>query len=150
MALLVLACAIAMGIRLGAPFTLAVIPTVLLYLVLASFLPSTILPGVALILGLVMAFLIQYIPIPRLSEQIESAIGGVGGAVWGIILALTIWVSFPSEFVASSGTLRYPSAKLPVAVQAGISSSAFARPLYGWASGSKFMRAVLLPDLKSK
>lgn len=149
-ALFMLACAIALGIRQGVPFTLAVIPTVLLYLVLASFMPVAILPGVALVLGLVMAFLTQYLPIPRLTETLEAALGGVGGFAWGLLLAITIWVSFPGEFVTSSGTYRYPSANLPVVVQSGISSSAFARPLFGWAVGNPFLKSVFIPQVRER
>jgi len=148
MALFALSTAVALGIRQGIPFALAVIPALLLYLLLSPIFPWVVLPVLALALGIAMASLTHYIPLPRLSPVLEAALGGVGGFFWGVLLALTIWVSFPSEYVASSGVLRYPSEQLPVTIRDGIISSPFARPLFGWASDNTILKAALLPHDK--
>ena len=68
--------------------------------------------------------------------------------MWGTLLALAIWVSFPAEFVASSGTLRYPSAQLPLTIQRGIIESPFANTLFNWVNNQPLMRRILLPHLR--
>lgn len=150
-ALLVLSAALGVGIRQGVPFTLAAIPALLLYVVLAPWvgplLPLTALPFLALALGLGMAYVSHFIPMASLSPTLEGIIGGIGGLVWGLFLAATIWVSFPSEFVASSGALRYPSEQIPSGVKDGIVLSPFARPLFDWAAGNPVIRAALLPHI---
>lgn len=150
-ALLVLSAALGVGIRQGVPFTLAVIPAWLLYVVLASWvgplLPLAVLPFLALALGLGMAYASHFIPMATLNPTLEGIIGGLGGLVWGLFLASIIWVSFPSEFVASTGALRYPSEQIPSGVKDGIVSSPFARPLFDWAAGNPLIRAALLPHV---
>ncbi|GIW33641.1 hypothetical protein [Meiothermus sp.] len=149
MALLVLAAAVAMGIRQGAHFALAAISALVLYVLLAPLVaplvPSFVLPLLALVLGLGMAYIAQLIPLTFLTPTLEGIIGGAGGLLWGLFLAITIWVSFPSEFVASTGALRYPSEQIPSGVKDGIVSSPFARPLFDWAAGNPILRAALLP-----
>lgn len=149
--LLVFSAALGVGIRQGVPFTLAVIPAWLLYLVLASWvgplLPLAALPFLALALSLGMAYASHFIPLATLSPTLEGIIGGLGGLVWGLFLASIIWVSFPSEFVASSGALRYPSEQIPSGVKDGIVQSPFARPLFDWAAGNPIIRAALLPHV---
>ncbi|MER3554055.1 MAG: hypothetical protein C4331_06815 [Meiothermus sp.] len=147
-ALLVFATAIALGIRQGVPFVLAVVPALVLYVLLAPLFPAMVLPVLALALGIGMASLTHYIPLPRLSPPLEAVLGGVGGFLWGTFLALTIWVSFPSEYVASSGIQRYPSEQLQVTIRDGIINSPFARPLFSWASESPILKAALLPHEK--
>jgi hypothetical protein len=144
-ALLVFATAIALGVRQGVPFALAVIPALLLFVLLAAVFPPVVLPILALALGVGMASLTHYLPLPRLSPLLESTLGGVGGFFWGLMLALTIWVSFPSEYVASSGVLRYPSEQLQVTIRDGIISSPFARPLFDWTSKNALLKAAFLP-----
>ncbi len=151
MALFVFAAALAVGIRQGTHFTLAVVPALVLYVLLAPLItplvPVFVLPLLALLLGLAMAYLTHFIPLPHLAPSVEGAIGGIGGLLWGLFLAFTIWVSFPSEYVASSGALRYPSEQLPTGIKDGIVSSPFARPLFDWASGSPTLKAALLPPV---
>jgi len=148
MALFVLSTAVALGIRRGLTFSLAVIAALILYLVLAPRFPNPFLPVLAGGLGFGLTTAVHYIPLPRLAPAVESVIGGIGGLVWGIFLALSIWVSFPSEFVVSSDTYRYPSSQLPIRVQDGISSSPFARLLFDWASSNPVLKVVLLPQQK--
>lgn len=143
-ALLVFATAIGLGVRQGVPFTLAVVPALLLFVLLAGLFPPVVLPILALALGVGMASLTYYLPLPRLSPLLESTLGGVGGFFWGLMLALTIWVSFPSEYVASSGVLRYPSEQLQVTIRDGIISSPFARPLFDWVSKNTLLKAAFL------
>lgn len=147
-ALLVLSIAVALGIRRGANFALAAVVALVLYLLLARFFPPFFLPILAGGLGFAAATGAHYLPLPHLSPALEAAIGGIGGFFWGAFLALTIWVSFPSEFVASSGTLRYPSSQLPIWVQESITNSPFARPLFDWASTHTLMQSALLPKAK--
>ncbi|WP_299431161.1 hypothetical protein [uncultured Meiothermus sp.] len=151
MALFVFAAALALGIRQGAPFTLAAVPALLLYVLLAPLIaplvPNFVLPLLALALGLAMAYISQFIPLAHLTPTAEGVIGGIGGFLWGLFLAFTIWVSFPSEFVASTGALRYPSEQMPTGVKDGIVSSPFARPLFDWASGNPVLKAALLPQV---
>ncbi|MCX7783214.1 MAG: hypothetical protein N2318_06165 [Meiothermus sp.] len=151
MALFVLAAALAVGIRQGAPFALAAIPALVLYVLLApvvtSWVPNFVLPLLALGLGLGMAYATHFIPLTRLTPTAEGVIGGIGGFLWGLFLAFTIWVSFPSEFVASTGALRYPSEQMPAGIKDGIVSSPFARPLFDWASGNPVLKAALLPHV---
>jgi hypothetical protein len=150
-ALLVLSAALGVGIRQGVPFALAVVPALVLYVLLASllgaWLPLAALPFLALALGLSMAYLSHLVPITPLTPTLEAIIGGVGGFLWGLFLAFIIWVSFPSEFVASTGALRYPSERIPSGVKDGIVSSPFARPLFDWAAGNPVLRAALLPHV---
>ncbi|MCS7068278.1 MAG: hypothetical protein RMK51_04575 [Meiothermus sp.] len=151
MALFVLAAALAVGIRQGAPFTLAVLPALVLYVLLAPvvtpWVPNFVLPLLALVLGLGMAYVTHLIPLARLTPTAEAVVGGFGGLLWGLFLAITIWVSFPSEFVASTGALRYPSEQMPTGIKDGIVSSPFARPLFDWASANPILRAALLPSV---
>ncbi|MCS7058910.1 MAG: hypothetical protein NZ849_09275 [Meiothermus sp.] len=153
MALLVLSAALALGIRRGAHFTLALVGALVLYgllvLLAGSVLTPWGLPLLALVLGLFAAYLAQFIPLPPLSPTLEGLVGGVGGFLWGLFLACTIWVSFPSEFVASTGALRYPSERMPVAVKEGIVQSPFARPLFNWTSSHPTLRAALLPHIRT-
>jgi hypothetical protein len=154
MALFVLSAALALGIRQGVPFTLAVVPALLAYILLASliapFVPGFALPLLAMALGLAMAYLARFIPLTHLTPALEGAIGGIGGFFWGLFLAFTIWVSFPSEFVASTGALRYPSEQLPSGVRDGIVSSPFARPLFNWAASNPVLKAALLPQVSQQ
>ncbi|RDI96643.1 hypothetical protein DV704_02195 [Meiothermus sp. QL-1] len=151
MALLVLSAALAFGIRRGAQFALAFGLALLLYaaaaLLLGGLLPAWGLPLLALLLGLGAAYLARFLPLPPLSPLLEGLVGGAGGLVWGLFLAFTIWLSFPSEYVASTGALRYPSERIPVAVKEGIVSSPFARPLFNWASSHPLPRSLLLPHV---
>lgn len=151
MALFVFSAALALGIRRGASFTLAVVPALVLYVLLAPvvapLVPVFVLPLLALALGLGTAYLTQFIPLAQLSPTAEAIVGGIGGLVWGLLLAFSIWVSFPSEFVASTGALRYPSEQMPTGVKDGIVSSPFARPLFDWASSSPILKAALLPQI---
>lgn len=151
MALFVFSAALALGIRQGAPFTLAVVPALVLYVLLAPvvapLVPNYLLPLLALALGLAMAYATQFVPLTHLTSTAEGVIGGIGGLVWGLFLAFTIWVSFPSEFVASTGALRYPSEQMPTGVKDGIVSSPFARPLFDWVSGNPILKMALLPQV---
>lgn len=150
-ALFVFSAALALGIRQGAPFTLAVVPAMVLYVLLAPvvapLVPNYLLPLLALALGLAMAYATQFVPLTHLTSTAEGVIGGIGGLVWGLFLACTIWVSFPSEFVASTGALRYPSEQMPTGVKDGIVSSPFARLLFDWVSGNPVLKAALLPQV---
>jgi len=152
MAFVALSAALALGIRQGTSFALAVVPALVLYVLLAPIvaplLPNFVLPLLALLLGLSMAYVAQFIPINRISPALEGIIGGIGGFLWGLFLAFTIWVSFPSEYVASTGAVRYPSEQLPVGVRGGIVESSFARPLFDWASSNPVLKAALLPHVR--
>ncbi len=151
MALFVFSAALALGIRRGASFTLAAVPALVLYVLLAPLVaplvPAYMLPLLALGLGLAMAYAAQFIPLTHLTPTAEGLVGGIGGLAWGLFLAVSIWVSFPSEFVASTGALRYPSEQMPTGVKDGIVSSPFARPLFDWASGNPVLKAALLPQV---
>ncbi|ADD27385.1 hypothetical protein [Meiothermus ruber] len=151
-ALLVLSAALGVGIRQGVAFTLAVVPALLLYILLTawagSLLPIAALPVLALALSLGMAYVRHFIPINPLSPVLEGIIGGLGGLAWGLFLAAVIWVGFPSEFVASTGALRYPSEQISSGVKDGIVSSAFARPLFDWAAGSPLFKTALIPHIR--
>lgn len=147
MALFVFSAALALGIRQGVPFTLAAVPALVLYVLLAPLVPHILLPLLAVGLGLAMAYAAQFIPLTHLSPTLEGIIGGIGGFLWGLFLACALWVSFPSEFVASTGALRYPSEQMPVGVKDGIVSSPFARPLFDWVSSNPFLKAALLPHV---
>lgn len=152
-AVLTLALALVVGIRMGTPFTLAVIPAIVLYVLLVGLLPNVsgiVLPFMAVLMGFAMAMLTQYVPLPRLPDRLEALIGGVGGFVWGLLLALTLWVSFPVEYVASSNTLRYPSSKLPSWVQTNIARSEFAQASFNLASSNTILRSALLPHLRKR
>lgn len=150
-ALLVLSAALGIGIRQGVPFTLAVILALVLYVLvmfwIGPLLPLAALPFLALALGLGMAYVSHLIPVVSLTPALEGIIGGVGGLVWGLFLAFVIWISFPNEFVASSGALRYPSEQLPSGIKDGIVSSPFARPLFDWAASHPVLKAALLPHV---
>lgn len=151
-ALLVLSAALGVGIRQGVAFTLAVVPALLLYILLTawagSLLPIAALPVLALALSLGTAYVRHFIPVNPLSPLLEGVVGGFGGLVWGLFLASVIWVSFPSEFVASSGALRYPSEQISSGVKDGIVSSAFARPLFDWAAGNPLFKTALIPHIR--
>ncbi|HEU4740464.1 MAG TPA: hypothetical protein VFS50_02550 [Meiothermus sp.] len=153
LSLLTLALAIAVGVRQGLPFMIGVLVATLGYAVVALILPSATVPVavlvvIALLAGFGGAYLAGSLSLPRLSPLLEGLAGSAGGLVWGILLALAIWVSFPAEFVASSGTLRYPSARLPLTIQRGVTESPFANNLFNWANGQPVMRKILLPHLR--
>lgn len=153
LSLLTLALAIAVGVRQGLPFMIGVLVAVLGYAVIALILPAGIIPVavlvvIAVVAGFGGAYLASSLSLPRLSPLLEGLAGSAGGLVWGVLLALAIWVSFPAEFVASSGTLRYPSAQLPLTIQRGVTESPFANNLFNWANGQPLMRKILLPHLR--
>jgi hypothetical protein len=147
-ALITLAAALVLGIRRGLPFTLALIPTAALYLVAAQFLPHNLVFLAVLVIGLACASLVQLLPISRLSPQLEGLLGGVGGLVWGLILAVGIWVSLPSEYVASTGNFRYPSSRIEQWKQRGGYQSMFARPLFRWVANQMVLQKVFLPNVR--
>lgn len=147
-AILVLSLAVALGYRHGLPFTLAVVPALVAYFLLASYLPSSYFPLLALVLGLGAGAIFQMIPLPRLSMTADGFAGAIGGLAWGLFLAFTIWVSFPSQYMASAGNYRYPSAKLPLSVQRAVYESKFAPSLFTWALHQPLARKILLPHVR--
>lgn len=146
-ALIALAAALALGIRRGLSFTLALIPAAALYMVGAQFLPSNLVFLAVLVVGVACASLVQLLPIPRLNFQLEALLGGIGGLIWGLILALTIWVSLPSEYTASTGRVRYPSSKIETWKQRGVQQSMFASKAFVWVANQAVLRKVFLPHL---
>ncbi|MFZ5991192.1 MAG: hypothetical protein ACOYW9_05400 [Deinococcota bacterium] len=153
LSLLTLALAIAVGARQGLPFTIAVLVAILGYALVALVVPVGTLPlavsvVIALLAGFGGAYLAGSLFLPRLNPLLEGIAGSAGGLVWGTLLALAIWVSFPAEFVASSGTLRYPSAQLPLTIQRGIIESPFANTLFNWVNNQPLMRKILRPHLR--
>ena len=148
-AVLTLALALVVGIRMGTPFTLAVVPAILLYVLLVGVLPNVsgiILPFLAVIIGFALAMATQYIPLPRLADRLEAIVGGIGGLVWGLLLALTIWLSFPVNYKAASNAYTYPG-KVPAWIESNISRSEFAQASFRLALGNTILRSVLLPHL---
>jgi peptidoglycan/LPS O-acetylase OafA/YrhL len=148
----VIALALAYGVRKGAPFTLAVVPALVAYVVLAQFLPihdnpwlSTVL---AVILGMGSGALSQLVPLPRFSNMTESVIGGAGGLIWGLFLAVCVWVSFPAQYKASTGSLQYPSDRMPDLVAQSIEDSGFAQSLFAWVVENPIARRVFPPNLR--
>jgi hypothetical protein len=152
-AVLALALALVVGIRLGTPFTLAVVPAILLYVMLVGVLPNVsgiILPFLAVIIGFSMAMATQYIPLPRLADRVEAIVGGIGGLAWGLLLALTLWVSFPIDYKAASNAYIYPSKSVPAWIEPNISRSEFAQAGFRLALGNAILRSALLPHLPKR
>lgn len=148
----VIALSLAYGVRKGAPFTLAVVPALVVYVLLAQFLPIHENPWLgtvlAVILGIGSGALSQLVPLPRFTNVTEGLIGGAGGLIWGLFLAVCIWVSFPAQYKASTGSLQYPSDRMPDLVARSIEDSGFAQSLFNWVIKNPVTRQVFPPNLQ--
>ncbi|WP_018465575.1 hypothetical protein [Calidithermus timidus] len=148
----VIALSLAYGVRKGAPFALAAVPALAVYVVLAQFLPIHENPWLgtvlAVILGVGSGALSQLVPLPRFSSMTEGVIGGVGGVIWGLFLAVCIWVSFPAQYKASTGSLQYPSDRISDLVAQSIEDSGFAQPLFNWVIKNPAIQRIFPPNLQ--
>ncbi|RIH82846.1 hypothetical protein Mterra_02509 [Calidithermus terrae] len=148
----VIALSLAYGVRKGAPFAIAVVPALVLYAVLVQFLPLQENPWLGTVLAVILgggaATLAQLVPLPRLSNTAEGVIGGAGGALWGLFLAVSIWVSFPAQYKASTGSLQYPSDRIPDLIAQSIEGSGFAQPLFNWVIKNPAVQRIFPPNLQ--
>ena len=72
------------------------------------------------------------------APDVDYGVGGFGGLLWGLLVAITIWVSFPSQYVASSDRTEFPSRQLSTSVQSAVNQSRFAKPLFKKIYSDKF------------
>jgi hypothetical protein len=140
--LIVFSLVLFLGIRQGVPFTIAVIGSVLLYWLVSPMvfaqpaiarLPVGLTMFVlAVVSAVVVTLTVRMLPLPLFQPQIEALVGGLGGLCWGVLMAAVLWSSFPSEFVPSTGAIRYPSSKASDFVRDNITKSSFAQPVFDW------------------
>ncbi|GGM92550.1 hypothetical protein GCM10007092_02070 [Thermus composti] len=139
LALFSLALGIAWGLRAGLLGAFVGVG-VLLYLLLAQ-LGFSGWPW-ALGIGLGVGFLGKSLPLPTPSRGLEAFLGGLGGGLLGLFLALILWTGYPWERVGA-GTLRYPSLYLPTPVYEGVAQSPFAREAFRIAWNTPWLRKAL-------
>lgn len=139
LALLSLSLGLALGVRAGLPFLGAGLGVLLYLLLAAAGLGGW---GWALGLGLLLGALFKSLPLPPLSPLWERVLGGLGGGVLGLFLALVLWTAFPFEVLPGSG-VRYPSLRLPTPVYEGVGQSPFARAAFRWAWETPWARRAL-------
>lgn len=147
-----LALTVATGVRQGAYFAVGSFAAVVIFAVLVAVLPIAlpiwVLAPLGLAVGMAGVYLSRVLPLPSLSPMFDNILGGLGGLVWGLVLIVGLWVSFPAQFAPSAGQYRYPSPQISVHVQRAVSDSPFARPLFTWALREPLARRVFLPHLK--
>jgi len=145
LAIFSVAAATAVGIRKGVSFFL-VFPLALGLFVLVVFkfqLAPVYWPLVGFLAGLLAAQLAGrwYI---YLSGFWDGLLGGLAGLAWGLLIALSLWVGLPSEYSYATGAYRYPSPKLPLAIQEAVVKSPFALTLFDKVQAVPYLRSFLL------
>lgn len=143
LALFALSLSLALGYRLGLSMLFLGLGGGLGYLALAQL--GLQGPWVGLGLGLLLGTLAKTLPLPRLGERAEKALGLLGGGALGLGLALALWVGFPWERVPG-GVLRYPAVGLPAPVYQAVQDSPFARPAFAWVWSQAWLRRALLRE----
>ena len=131
LALFSAAAATAVGVRKGVSFFF-VFPLALGLFAFAIFglhLAPMFWPVAGLLSGLIAAYLAGrwYV---YLSEFWDGLLGGIAGFVWGMLLAISLWVGLPADYSLATGAYRYPSPDLPLVVQEAVVKSPFALPLF--------------------
>ncbi|HHO57847.1 hypothetical protein [Oceanithermus sp.] len=124
------ALATAMGVRRGGGFLLALPIAAALYWLGLDYVPG---PSWLLLLGLgsglVAAFVSGLLPV-SFPFKLDPVLGGLAGFVWGVFLALVLWVGLPSEYSPATGAIRYPALSAPPIIQDAVASSPFAPKLF--------------------
>ena len=145
LAIVSIAAATAVGMRKGASF-FVVFPLALaaFFLVVLKFnLAPIYWPLLGFFTGLVAAQLAG-----RWSFDLgafwNSLLGGIAGLIWGLLIALALWVGLPSEYSYASGAYRYPSPNLPLVIQDAVIKSPFAIPLFEKVQQNPHLRRFLL------
>jgi len=62
--------------------------------------------------------------------KLNGVLGGIAGFIWGVVLAMTLWVGLPSEYSPATGAIRYPALSTPPLIQDAIASSSLAPKLF--------------------
>ncbi len=124
------ALATAIGVRRGGGFLLALPIAGAIYWLGLDYVPS---PPWLLLLGLgsglIAAFVSGWLPI-SFPFKLDPVLGGLAGFLWGVFLALVLWVGLPSEYSPATGAIRYPALSAPPIIQDAVASSPFAPKLF--------------------
>ncbi len=143
LALFTAAAATAVGIKKGSAFLLVFPLALLLFGVLLPWIPPLAWPAAGLIAGLLAARLAGRIDL-YYGQTWETLLGGLGGFLWGALLALALWTGLPAEYSLATGAYRYPSPRLPLAIQEAVTKSPFALPLFDLVQRIPWLRLWVL------
>jgi len=143
LALFTAAAATAVGARKGLVFLLVFPVALLLYVAALPFLPPLAWPVAALIAGLLAAQTAGRLYF-YLSGFWDSALGGLAGLAWGLLLAVSLWTGLPAQYSVATGAYRYPSPGLPLVVQDAVAKSPFALPLFDFIQQQPLLRKLLI------
>jgi len=145
LALVAAASATAVGMRKGAVFLLVFPAALAIYYLAAPLVPPPVRPALALVGSLVAAQLLGRFYF-LLSNFWDALLGGIGGLLWGALLAVGIWTSLPADYSVATGAWRYPAPHLPLAVQEAVTKSPFALPLFELTRNHPILRRLFLPN----
>jgi len=144
LAITVAALATALGVRRGGGFLLALPLALALYWLGLDYLPSSAwLPLLGLGSGLVAALIAGLVPL-NAPYRLDGVLGGIAGFVWGVLLAMTLWVGLPSEYSPATGAIRYPALSTPPIIQDAVATSPFAPKLFAFAWNHPVARKLFI------
>lgn len=149
--LLDLACAIclglalALGLRAGVAFAAGLLISVVLLVLVVIALPGALPVWVLAPLALALSIGVKGLLPARLPGGIW--LGGAGGLLWGLLLVLALWVSFPARYSPASGGYQYPDAQASLLVQKAVNDSWAAQGLFRWANSNWLLGRIFLPYL---
>jgi|GEM_PF-1634956 len=102
----------------------------------------------AILLGLLVAYVPRYLVQTRVTEMSHAIVGGVAGLVLGFVLAVALAMSFPISKRGAYST--YPSDKLPPGLQQAVAKSYFVTHLGDKVfAGPDWVKRFVAPDLVS-
>jgi len=130
LAITVAAFATALGVRRGSSFLITLPLAAVIYWLGLDYVPSPAwLPLLGIASGLLATYLGSLLPI-SMPYKLNGVLGGIAGFIWGVVLAMTLWVGLPSEYSPATGAIRYPALSTPPLIQDAIASSSLAPKLF--------------------
>jgi len=150
LALFSLAVTTAVGMRKGAVFLPAFLLGLVLYGLALDWAPPWSWPLLGLLAGLLAAQIAGRLGIFVPRHNLDMAIGGLGGFLWGALLAVGLWTGLPAQYSVASGGLRYPSPDLPVVVQDAVRESPFALRIFQYVQGQPFLKRFFLASTEDE
>jgi len=136
------------GMRKGAVFLPAFLLGLLFYGLAIQWAPPWSWPLLGLLAGLFAAQLAGRLGIFVPGHNLDMAIGGLGGFLWGALLAVGLWTGLPAQYSVATGGLRYPSPDLPVVVQDAVRESPFALPVFQFVQGQPLLQRFFLAGVE--
>ena len=143
------ALATAMGVRRGGGFLIALpLAAALYWLGLDYVSQPSLLPFLGIGSGLAASFISGLVPV-AFPFKLDPFLGGIAGFVWGVFLALALWVGLPAEYSPATGAIRYPALSSPPIIQDAVASSPFAPRLFAAVRQNPVARKIFFrPELR--